>query len=161
MTNPNHTHPDTRRALEIQRTMAAPRDKIWRCWTEPALLPLWFCPKPWVVSHAELDVRSGGSSNVTMRGPEGQEVPNPGIYLAVEPLRRLVFTDAFTHAWVPSSKAFMVGEIILDDAPDGRTLYTARAMHWSDEDRAAHEKMGFYVGWGIAADQLEALAKTL
>ncbi|HEX9184072.1 MAG TPA: SRPBCC domain-containing protein [Burkholderiales bacterium] len=38
-----------------------------------------------------------------------------------------------------------------------KTRYTARARHWTKEDREAHEKMGFHQGWGIAADQLEAL----
>lgn len=147
--------------LEIKRTLAAPRDKVWRCWTEPALLPHWFCPKPWGVSHAELDLRPGGQCNVTMQGPNGEVVPNPGVYLAVEPGRRLVFTDAFTSAWVPSGKAFMVGEVLLEDAPGGGTLYTARALHWSEADRQQHEDMGFHQGWGVATDQLEALARTL
>ena len=59
-------------ALTLSRLIPAPRAAIWRCWTEPELLKQWFCPKPWGVSHAELDVRPGGSSVIVMRGPEGQ-----------------------------------------------------------------------------------------
>lgn len=147
--------------LQIERTLKAPRMSIWRCWTEPELLKQWFCPKPWGVSHAELDVRAGGSSNIVMQGPEGQQVPNPGVYLEVIAGRKLVFTDAFTSAWVPSGKPFMVGEVLLDDTPDGHTLYVAKALHWSEEDRKTHEDMGFHAGWNAAADQLEALARTL
>ncbi|WP_448174322.1 SRPBCC domain-containing protein [Rhizobacter fulvus] len=43
----------------------------------------------------------------------------------------------------------------------GQTRYTARARHWTAEDCAAHEKMGFHQGWGIATDQLARLAATL
>jgi uncharacterized protein YndB with AHSA1/START domain len=42
-----------------------------------------------------------------------------------------------------------------------KTLHTARVRHWTAEDREAHEKMGFHVGWGICTDQLAALAATL
>ena len=147
--------------LTLERTLQAPRLAIWRCWTEPALMEQWFCPKPWFVKDVTLDLRSGGTSRMTMCGPNGESFPNQGVYLLVEEGQRLVFTDAFTSAWMPSGKAFMVGEILLSDAPDGGTLYKAVARHWNAEDRAEHEKMGFHHGWGIAADQLEALAKTL
>jgi uncharacterized protein YndB with AHSA1/START domain len=43
----------------------------------------------------------------------------------------------------------------------GKTRYTARARHWSKEDRETHEKMGFHQGWGVCADQLEALARSI
>jgi uncharacterized protein YndB with AHSA1/START domain len=97
-------------------------------------------------------------------GPDGQSMTQdcPGCYLRVEPMHRLVFTDAFVGDWVPSkAKPFMVGDITLADAPGGDTLYRARARHWSAEDLEAHRKMGFHEGWGQAAEQLEALAKTL
>jgi uncharacterized protein YndB with AHSA1/START domain len=42
-----------------------------------------------------------------------------------------------------------------------RVHYTARARHWREEDRAAHEAMGFMDGWGQCADQLEELARSL
>jgi uncharacterized protein YndB with AHSA1/START domain len=56
---------------------------------------------------------------------------------------------------------FMTAEVLFEDAGAGKTRYTARAMHWSAEARKEHEEMGFHEGWGKAADQLEALAKTL
>ena len=151
----------TANELVLERTLQAPRMAIWRCWTDPALMPIWFCPKPWYVSDVKLDLRAGGASSMMMNGPNGEKFPNGGVYLLVEEGKRLVFTDAFTSAWVPSGKAFMVGDIQLSDAPGGGTLYRASARHWSEEDRKQHETMGFHEGWGKAADQLEALAKTL
>ncbi len=147
--------------LTLERTLAAPRRAVWRCWTEAELMPHWFCPKPWFVKDVDLDVRPQGVSSMTMCGPNGETFPNRGIYLAVEEGKRLVFTDAFTSAWIPSEKAFMVGEILLADAPNGQTHYIAKAHHWNEADRDEHLKMGFHEGWVIAAEQLEALAKSL
>ena len=55
----------------------------------------------------------------------------------------------------------MVGIVTFEDLGDGRTRYTAIARHWTAEDRQTHEEMGFHEGWGIAADQMAALAVTL
>jgi len=149
------------RDLMLSRDIAATPAQLYRCWTEPALICQWFCPPPWTVSHAELDVRPGGRSLVMMRGPDGQEVPNPGVYLEVVPNRRLVGTDAFVRAWEPSAKPFMTLVLTFDDLGDGRSRYTAVARHWTPEDRQSHEAMGFHQGWGMATDQLAALAATL
>ena len=56
--------------LELVREINAPREKIFRAWTEPALLKQWFTPRPWTVSVAEMDVRVGGSSLIVMNGAE-------------------------------------------------------------------------------------------
>jgi len=151
----------TTHELTLSRIISAPRDKVWRCWTEPALLMQWYCPRPWRVTQAELDVRPGGRSYVLMEGPNGEQAPHPGVYLEVIPGRKLVMTDAFDEAWLPSGKAFMVAEINLDDAGGGRTHYRAVARHWSEEDRQTHEQMGFHEGWAAAAQQLEDLARTI
>lgn len=118
-------------------------------------------PPPFKTIRADLDVRAGGASLIVMQGPDGQEFANRGVYLEVIENEKIVFTDAFTSAWVPSEKPFMVGVILLEDLGPGRTRYTAKALHWTAEDKAAHEKMGFHEGWGIATDQLAALVATL
>ena len=149
------------RELVLTRLIDAPREKLWRCWTEPKLMVQWFTPPPWKTVHAETDVRPGGASFVLMKGPEGQEMPNRGIYLEVIRHEKLVFTDAYTEAWKPSQKPFFTCVLTFEDAGAGKTRYTARALHWNAEDCATHEKMGFHQGWGIATDQMAALAKTL
>ena len=147
--------------LVLERTLAASPAQLFRAWTEPALLMQWFAPLPWTTPSAELDVRPGGSSLVVMRGPDGAEFPNRGVYLEVVRNRKLVFTDAYVSAWQPSGKPFMTATITFDDLGNGSTRYTARVAHWSREDLQAHEKMGFHEGWGQCTDQLAALAKTL
>ena len=147
----NHPHD-----LVLTRLIDAPREKLFRAWTEPKLVMQWFAPRPWTTVRAEMDVRPGGSSLVVMRSPEGEEFPNPGIFLEVVKNERLVFTDAYTSAWVPSPKPFMTA-ILTFENEGGKTRYSARARHWSAEDKATHEKMGFHEGWGQCADQLAEL----
>lgn len=120
----------------------------------------WFAPKPWTTPRVETDVRPGGASLVVMRGPDGNEFPNAGVYLEVVPNARLVFTDAFTRAWEPSAKPFMTVIPTFEDL-GGRTRYTARVKHWTDADREAHEKMGFHGGWALCTEQLAELVAKL
>jgi len=146
--------------LVVTRLVGAGPDQLWRCWTDPVLMKEWFAPLPWTTARAECDVRPGGSSLVVLRGPDGTEMPCPGVYLEVVPNRRLVFTDAYTAAWQPSTKPFMTG--ILTFEPEGRgTRYTARVRHWSQADRETHEKMGFHQGWATCTEQLAKLAERL
>jgi uncharacterized protein YndB with AHSA1/START domain len=146
--------------LVLTRLIDVPREKLFRCWVEPALIVRWFTPPPWKTTSAEVDLRPGGSSFVMMQGPDGTEMPNRGVYLEVVPNERLVFTDAYTSAWVPSAKPFFT-LVLTFEKEGGGTRYTARARHWTAEDCASHEAMGFHTGWGIATDQLAALAATL
>src|ERR1700733_14434288 len=61
--------------LVLNRLLDAPADKLYRLWTDPARMKDWFCPKPWMVTKAELDVRPGGACNITMSGPNGEVMP--------------------------------------------------------------------------------------
>lgn len=152
----NTTSKPESRELVLSRVICAPREKVYRAWTDPEFLKQWFTPPPYVTTFAELDVRPGGSNLVIMRGPSGVEMPNRGVYLEVVPNERLVITDAYTRAWVPSDKPFMTLVLTFEDQ-GGKTEYTACVLHWTVADREAHEKMGFHTGWGIATDQLAAL----
>ena len=112
--------------LVLTRLLDAPADKLYRCWTEPALLVQWFVPEPWSVARVDVDVRPGGRSLVVMRSPEGLEMPNDGVYLEVVPNRRLVFTDAYRAGWIPADKPFMTA-IVSFDPLGAQTRYTAIA----------------------------------
>lgn len=151
---------DIANELVLDRLLNAPRDKLFRCWSEPKLLKQWFAPAPYTVPVAELDFRVGGASKIVMRSPEGQDIPCPGTYLEIIPNRKIVLTDAYVGDWVPSGKPFMTAIVTFEDE-GGKTRYIARARHWSKEDYDAHVKMGFHEGWGQVAGQLEALARSL
>ena len=161
MATPVDTAPANDRELVIARRVAASPEKLFRCWTDPALIPQWFCPKPWRAEVLKMDVRPGGGSQMTFHGPQGEAFPNNGVYLEVVPGRKIVFTDAYTEGWVPNEGLMFTGIVTFEDAGNGETLYTARARHWTAEAAKKHAEMGFHEGWGIVAEQLEALAREL
>jgi uncharacterized protein YndB with AHSA1/START domain len=146
------------RELMLTRLIDAPREKVYRAWSDANLLKQWFAPLPYTTPSAELDVRPGGAALIIMRGPDGKDMPNRGVYLEVVPNERLVFTDAYTEAWEPSEKPFMTVVLTFEDQ-GGKTRYTARVKHWSIADREAHEKMGFHQGWAMCAEQLAKLVE--
>lgn len=148
------------RELVLTRLIDAPPAKVYRAWTEPELLKQWFAPLPFTTPVVEIDVRPGGANLFVMRDADGNDYPNRGVYLEVIPNRKLVFTDAYTQAWLPSEKPFMTGILTFEDE-GGKTRYTARVLHWTVADRETHEKMGFHAGWGRCTDQLAALVAKL
>ncbi|MBN1372308.1 MAG: SRPBCC family protein [Anaerolineaceae bacterium] len=159
----NTPHPPSSiadRELVLTRIFDAPPEKVFRAWTEPELIKQWFAPLPWTTPFAETDVRPGGSNLITMRSPEGDDYPNPGVYLEVVQNERLVVTDAYTRAWEPSEQPFMTLILTFEDL-GGKTRYTARVLHWSVADRERHEQMGFHAGWGQCADQLAELLRRI
>ncbi len=145
------------RELVLTRLIAASPAALYRAWTEPALLKRWFAPKPFTVAEAETELRPGGTTRIVMRGPDGTTFASAGVYLELVENARIVFTDAYTRAWEPSEKPFFTG-IVTFEPEGGATRYTAQLLHWTAEDRAAHEAMGFHDGWGRCADQLAELA---
>jgi uncharacterized protein YndB with AHSA1/START domain len=150
--------------LKLEKILDVPRELVWRCWTEPKNLMPWFCPKPWQVVDARIDLRVGGEFFNLMQSPEGEKFPNDGIYLDIVKASRLVWTNAYKPGWLPNPAARpMLVTIHLEfaDAGAGKTKYTARAMHWDEAARKKHEEMGFHDGWKIATEQLVQHAKTL
>jgi uncharacterized protein YndB with AHSA1/START domain len=147
-------------SLTLIRDLPVSARAIYRCWTEPALVEPWFCPKPWRAVRTLNELRAGGACNTTMYGPDGEVHANDGSYLDLVPERRIVFTDMLLSDWRPNPQEGMnfTGCIELEPLSNGHTRYTARGKHRSAESRAQHAAMGFHEGWGIATDQLVAFS---
>jgi len=151
---------DPKTDLHFTRTLPVPRALIWECWTTPAHLSQFFVPRPHRIAACDLDLRIGGRFNFTME-VEGNMIETRGVYLDLIPEEKLVFTDGYTEGWKPAPDPFMTAILLLADAPEGGTQYTAIARHRSSEDAKKHEEMGFYGGWGTVADQLVDYAQGL
>lgn len=154
--------------LRIERVIPTPREKVWRCWTEPDCLTPWFCPRPWRATECRIDLRPGGLFFTRMAGPEGEWFAGDGSYLEVSAPSRLVWTNAMLPGWrpAPSRGAASCGDfaftVVLElEETAGGTLYRATALHATPEDRAKHESMGFDQGWNAALDQLVEFAAGL
>lgn len=146
--------------LTLTRDLRAPRRAVFRCFCEPDLLMAWFVPKPNRVIACTLDARAGGAFNTTF-DVDGQIIQNQGVYLEVIENEKIVFTDSYTQGWLPNPEPFMTAIITLQDAPLGGTRYTALVRHRSQDAADMHKNMGFFEGWGAAADQLDTHAMTL
>ncbi|MBF9036632.1 polyketide cyclase [Rhodobacterales bacterium HKCCE2091] len=152
---------DDETTLVLHRVLKAPRPLVWRCWTDPALIPRFFIPRPHEVEVIEMDVRPGGRF-ATLFKVDGNEFENDGSFLDVTPEERLVFTDLLLKDWQPVEVKGMgfTAELRFADHPDG-TDYTAIARHRNAEGAEQHKAMGFHEGWGTVATQLEELAASL
>lgn len=155
--------------LVLERTLKAPRDLVWKAWTDPEHLKRWFAPKPYEITEMELDLRPGGIFRLRMTGPDGFDTGhgNPGCVLEVIEGEKLVWTNALAPEYRPAEmgegcESFpMTAVITFADAGNGTTYYRAVALHRSAADRETHENMGFQEGWGTCAAQLEELAQGL
>ena len=147
--------------LTLHRVIRAPRQTVWRAWTDPRQLEQWWVPAPTVARVDRLEVRPGGAF-VTRMSDDGVEfVPHlDASFLVVDDLERLAFTNAIDSRWRPArpDPIAMVAEILLDDHPDG-TDYRVVVRHGDPAARARHEELGFFDGWGSVTEQLATLAE--
>lgn len=145
--------------LELIRDIDLTQNEIFDGWTNPATLPIWFCPRPWRVIECEIDLRVGGIFATTMQGPDGLAMPRgEGCWLLVEAPRRLVWTNMmgadFRAKHNPTPGFDFVCDLRFDALSNGKTRYHARIMHKDAIGKAQHEAMGFALGWSTALDQL-------
>lgn len=81
--------------VHVERTFAAPRERVFRAWTDPEAVSRWFgIEVPWPPS-VEADLRVGGEYSITWVAPDGQRGGLSGTYLEVDPPARLVYTFAW------------------------------------------------------------------
>lgn len=150
---------DPERDLTIDRIIRAPRDRVWSAWTTPESFEQWWVPHPALCRVAQMDLRPGGAMITRISENGGDFAPHfNGCYLAIDEGTRLVFTNSLVTNWRPAETPFITAIITLAEHPEG-TAYQAYVMHKSPSDRAMHEELGFYDGWGTVAAQLAALVE--
>ena len=81
--------------LVITRIFDAPREHVWRAWTEPERLMRWWGPKGFTSPACRNDLRVGGKYLYCMRSPEGQDFWSTGMYREIARPSLLVCTDSF------------------------------------------------------------------
>jgi uncharacterized protein YndB with AHSA1/START domain len=152
--------PNPKLDLVIERTVDAPRELVWKAWTEPERLKKWFTPAPWITKECEVDLRPGGIFRTRLASPEGEESEHVCAYLEVSEHERLIWTNALMPGFRPSSRLGVVPPftaVIRFEALPRGTKYTAMAIHGAEAHAAKHQELGFYDGWGTVTDQLIAL----
>jgi uncharacterized protein YndB with AHSA1/START domain len=89
------------------RNVNAPRERVWRAWTEEESLGQWWGPKGFDIVSVKLDLRPGGTFHYLLRSPDGLEMWGKFIFREILPQERLVFVVSFSDA---------EGRLILADA---------------------------------------------
>lgn len=82
--------------LFITRTFEAPRELVFRAWTEPERLTSWWGPDGFTLPVCTVDLRPGGILHYCMRSPDGKDYWGRAVYQEIVPAERLVYTDSFS-----------------------------------------------------------------
>lgn len=80
--------------LIVNRVFNAPRELVWKAWTEPEHIVNWWGPKGFSITTSEMDIRQGGIWRFIMKGQDGVEYPNKIIFLEMVKPERLVYTSS-------------------------------------------------------------------
>ena len=136
------------RELVITRVFDAPRELVWKAWTERELAMQWAGPRGFTALDFNLDPRPGGTWHLTMHSPETGELTNRGVVReAVEP-ERLVFTFAWDNEDGSPGREMLI--TITFAERDGKTEMTfTQGVFESVEDRDGHRE-----GWSESFDKL-------
>lgn len=100
------------RVLTITRIFDAPRELVWKAWTDPEHLMRWWGPQYFTSPTCRIDLRVGGSYLFCMRSPDGQDYYSTGVFKRIDPLNELVYTDSFAdeHGNVVPGSHYGMGE---------------------------------------------------
>jgi uncharacterized protein YndB with AHSA1/START domain len=156
----------------ISRVFDAPRDKVWKSWTEAERLKQWWGPKGFVVTHCKIDLRPGGIMHYCLRMPDGNEMWGKFVYREIVKPERLVFVNSFSdkdaritvHPMSPNWPRELLSTVTFE-AQGGKTKLT---VQWIPLDTSsAVERKTFdegresmKMGWTGTMDQFAAyLAK--
>ncbi|GEK81573.1 SRPBCC family protein [Agrococcus baldri] len=142
---------DTTKQFTITREFDAPREAVWRAWTDPAIAAQWWHPHEVVTKEGStrIDLREGGSYAYTMVIPDGTEYPTGGEYLEVREPERLRFTWADPG---DEQREAPVITIDLAELADDRCEMTFHLLGIDDDRPSDH---GVFDGWNEAFEELD------
>jgi len=137
------------RTLVTVRIFDAPRELVYRAWTDPQQLARWFPPEGFTSPRCEIDARPGGAMRVDMQAPEGppfhgEVFPGPGEFTEVVPNERLVFT--MTPELEPGKPMPMVTMSVRFEDLGGKTRLTVEQTLPTVADFEAMARQGMRQG---------------
>src|SRR5438445_13708093 len=80
----------------ITRVFDAPRDLVWKAFTEPERMKHWWGPKGFTVIASKMDLRPGGYYHYGMKAPNGSAVWHKLVFREIVPPARMVFSNSFS-----------------------------------------------------------------
>ena len=135
--------------LTIRRTFAAPVEKVYQAWTDPAKVSKWFFPNErWNTPTIDIDPRPGGRHNITMNHSDGDTFHNFGKYVDVVPNERLSFTWTWQESPTGPEETFVTVEFRTVSGGTELTL-----IHDRQTDPTSREQTA--LGWTGCFNMLE------
>jgi uncharacterized protein YndB with AHSA1/START domain len=155
MNTATKTAPYGERTVTLARIYDAPRELVWKTWTNPKHLAQWFGPRGFASSVPELDVRVGGNLRIVMHGPDGKDYPMKGVFREVVPPERLVFSNIAVDN---DGNHLLEGETtVILEAQGAKTKLTLRTYAKGLVPIAPQMLAGMEAGWSQSLDKLEEL----
>lgn len=139
--------------LVITRIFEAPRELVFKAWTEPERVSQWWGPRGFTSAVQELDVRPGGRITMQMHGPDGGVYPLNGIFQEIVPPERLVFATS-TFEDESGNPQLEVLNIVTFTDLGGKTRLTLQARVVRSTPEVAGLLAGMEEGWVQAFDRL-------
>lgn len=135
--------------ITLTRTLAAPRELVFRAWTDPKHLARWWGPHDFTVESYTADLRVGGAWSSCIRSPEGEDYRMHGIYHEITAPERLVFSFTWDHDGKP--RVEMRVTITLEEL-DGKTLLTFHETGFADAEMREMDNGG----WSQCLERLDS-----
>ncbi|HWF03994.1 MAG TPA: SRPBCC domain-containing protein [Candidatus Angelobacter sp.] len=122
--------------IVVTRVFDAPRELVWKAWTDPERMKLWWGPAVFTAPVCKIDLRVGGKYLFCMRSPQGQDYWNTGVYREIVPPSRLVYIDNFadeqgnivpaSHYGLPDDWPAQIMVTVTLEEENGKTKMTVR-----------------------------------
>jgi uncharacterized protein YndB with AHSA1/START domain len=144
-------------AYEMSRIFDAPRERVWKVYTDPELIPRWWGPRYLTTTVDKMEVRVGGVWRYIQKDSEGNEYAFNGVFKEVLPPERLTYTFEFE----PMAGHISTETITFEELLDGKTKLTSRATFSSIEDLEGMLQSGMEGGAVETWDRMEELLESV
>jgi uncharacterized protein YndB with AHSA1/START domain len=146
------------RTLVVTRVFDAPRELVFKAWTDPKQVAQWFPPKDFTAPVCEVDPRPGGVFRIVMKGPEGEpfnggEFPAEGVFTEIVANERLAFTFAGEGDVPPP----ILMTVLFEDLGKGKTKVTVNQTARTVREYEDLVKLGSEEGLSQSFDKLDEL----
>jgi len=146
------------RKLYITREFTAPVNKVWKAWTESALLDKWWAPRPWKAETKSMDFREGGFWLYCMAGPDGTKVWARVEFKTITPGQGFTSSSFFADEQGATNKDFPVLHWLVEFAATATgSKIDVQISFDNDADLQKILEMGFEGGFTMGLGNLDEL----
>ncbi len=144
--------------LVLTRVFDAPREVVFKAWTDPKRVAQWWGPRGFSNPVCELDLRPGAVIRIHMLGPDGTVYPMTGIYQEIVEPERIIFTSAALDE--KGHPMFEVLTTVTFNEQSGKTKQILRTRVIKRTAQAAPYLAGMEAGWTQSLERLTAYVAT-